>query len=145
MNVTGKEDEKMMVKRINRSVTYHLWSLINRIRSRLGVKIFKFSQQAMKAENYEMIQKAWNEKERQVHGDISSVAIEGYVKIIADLIELEEQDVFLDIGAGEGSVDTGLLKFCRGGYGFDFAESKIEIAKQKNKKVQYWQQSFLEP
>lgn len=82
--------------------------------------------------DYVACQKIWERYEVKVHGDISDSAITAMAACINERMELCENDVVLDIGAGDGRIDEKLKKYVKKYHGFDFSSQKLQEAKRRN-------------
>lgn len=90
---------------------------------------------------YEKVQQLWNDKKKLVQGDIMTNG-QHYYSCVDEVMEFQETDNVVDIGCGEGTMDSFI--HVNKLYGIDFSKSKLDEARKKNPKYTYHEQSFLD-
>lgn len=94
--------------------------------------------------DYSQAEEHWNDNESKVHSNIGDTAISKMSIYIKKIMGVCKDDIVLDVGCGDGLIDSKFVDVKKL-YGFDFSEGKIQNAKNMNKQVKYWTQSFLNP
>lgn len=117
------------------------FEVIGKLHSRLGKR--KFVREVIKNDgelNYGQMRSYWNDKRHKVHGDMTNP--EYYFSCINEVLAFKEADNVVDIGCGDGIIDSYI--HVNNLYGIDFSSSKLSEAKKRNPNYAYHEQSFLD-
>lgn len=129
------------MKNIKIGIENRIWHCIQKVYEISGNYMFKREIKMLREVPYINVKNIWEDPNVKVHGTLE---LEDYSKNIGDCLKLTDNDTLLDIGAGDGTVDSYLKKRVKQVLGFDFSERKIQEAKQKSPENIYWTQSFLD-
>ena len=119
-----------------------LFSIIKKIDTFLAER--KFVREVVRNINkelsYKQVREIWEDELVKVHGDMTK--LQYYFSCINDVLEFKETDCVLDIGCGDGAIDSyiNVNKL----YGIDISQNKLTEAKKRNPKYVYQKQSFLD-
>lgn len=129
------------MKNFKMGLENRIWNCIRMMYRLSGKYMFERELKILQEMPYRTVKSIWENPNVKVHGTLE---LEDYSRYIGDCLQLIDSDILLDIGAGDGTVDSFLKKRVKQVFGFDFSESKIQEAKQKNPESIYWTQSFLD-
>lgn len=127
-----------------KKIRNRIWLYADRLRTKIGEKRFVEYINQDWTQSYEEVQKHWNKPESSVHRYAAEAGFKSMAESIGEGLRLCREDNVLDIGCGDGHMDSYLKEKCGRLSGFDFAKTKIEEAKERNKDVNYFVASFLE-
>lgn len=90
--------------------------------------------------DYGQMKAYWDDEQHKVHGDMTNP--EHYFSCIDEVLTFKETDSVVDIGCGDGRIDSYI--HVNNLYGIDFSSSKLSEAQKRNPDYVYHEQSFLE-
>lgn len=118
-----------------------LWKFINKLYLYLGERRFVRGIIEKNVElTYEQVRNIWEDESVMVHGDMSKPQY--YYSCIDEVLNFEEKDCVLDIGCGDGIIDSYIQ--VDNLFGIDVSENKLAEAKKRNPRYIYQAQSFLD-
>lgn len=116
---------------------YLEWGGFYRLAKR--IEFFDHINNELSHNSYENTKNVWNNKE--VHADISDSAMQQMYNNINEIMLFSDEDIVLDIGCGDGRIDSYIT--CKKLYGLDFIRSKVHDATNRNPSFTYKQHDFL--
>lgn len=118
----------------------YLYQIVSKLYNCLGKRKFVREVVGGKELNYEQVKEIWNDELTLVHGDMTKSKY--YFSCINEILEFTEKDNVVDIGCGDGTIDSYIQ--VNKLLGIDISENKLKEAKQKNPNYMYCVQSFLD-
>lgn len=85
--------------------------------------------------DYDKVQDIWKSKETKVHGSLDDNFLEDIARHVMKELKVNKNDRILSIGCGDGRIDWYILREVSKLYGFDFSDTKIEEATQRNQNI----------
>lgn len=118
-----------------------LFIMIRKIYFCLGERKFKRDILSEKKElSYDQVKEVWEDEAKLVHGNMEDA--ERYYSCINAVLEFKETDNVIDIGCGDGTIDSYI--HVNRLYGIDISENKLNAARRKNPNYIYSKQNFLD-
>lgn len=90
--------------------------------------------------DYSDVKKKYTGDQKYMHGDMTNPQY--YFKCIDEVLAFQETDNVVDIGCGEGTIDSYIC--VNNLYGIDISPGNIENAKKKNPNYEYHEQNFID-